>query len=279
MKIFSDLAIEGNFIRLVKDIYKKTTAWWKTECSSLKIKNKARISVLTTSIHHFTAGSLLWQFHPPMHHPWDDGSHNRICPYWALVTRAAFNSGKVNIVAINDPFIDLHYQGYILQYDSTHGKFNGTVHAITATCKTYNAWPLWETAGCPEYHPCIYWYHQCCGQGCPWAEWEEHWHGLLCPYSQSDGHGSDLLPEESCQIWWHQEGGKAGTWRPLKRHPALHWEPGHLSPVTLTVTPTLPPWMLELALLSKTTLSNLFSTMAMNLVKHQVSKCYGLHHL
>ncbi|XP_044520719.1 glyceraldehyde-3-phosphate dehydrogenase-like [Gracilinanus agilis] len=46
-----------------------------------------------------------------------------------LVTRAAFSCKEVEIVAINDPFIDLSHMVYMFQYDSTHGKFKSTVKA------------------------------------------------------------------------------------------------------------------------------------------------------
>mmetsp|Transcript_21283 Transcript_21283/g.36301 ORF Transcript_21283/g.36301 Transcript_21283/m.36301 type:complete len:339 (-) Transcript_21283:35-1051(-) len=48
-----------------------------------------------------------------------------------IVTRAIFSdhSGDVNLVAVNDPFLSVEQAAYLLKYDSTHGRFNGTVEA------------------------------------------------------------------------------------------------------------------------------------------------------
>ncbi|MCL2873735.1 MAG: type I glyceraldehyde-3-phosphate dehydrogenase [Defluviitaleaceae bacterium] len=46
-----------------------------------------------------------------------------------LVLRASLERKNVQVVAINDPFIDSEYMVYMLKYDSIHGKFNGDVTA------------------------------------------------------------------------------------------------------------------------------------------------------
>jgi len=43
-----------------------------------------------------------------------------------LVMRAAF-AANIDVVAVNDPFIELDYMVYMFKYDSTHGKFKGEV--------------------------------------------------------------------------------------------------------------------------------------------------------
>ncbi len=44
-----------------------------------------------------------------------------------LVFRAAMETGKVDVVGINDPFIDLDYMVYMLRYDTVHGQFKGDI--------------------------------------------------------------------------------------------------------------------------------------------------------
>ena len=44
-----------------------------------------------------------------------------------LVFRAAMYNDKVDVVGINDPFIDLDYMVYMLRYDTVHGQFKGTI--------------------------------------------------------------------------------------------------------------------------------------------------------
>jgi len=44
-----------------------------------------------------------------------------------LVFRAAIENPEIDVVGINDPFIDLDYMAYMLRYDTVHGKFGGTI--------------------------------------------------------------------------------------------------------------------------------------------------------
>ncbi|CAM9678602.1 unnamed protein product [Chrysoparadoxa australica] len=44
-----------------------------------------------------------------------------------MVFRAAYDNPEVEVVAINDPFMDLEYMKYLLVHDSVHGKFGVSV--------------------------------------------------------------------------------------------------------------------------------------------------------
>lgn len=44
-----------------------------------------------------------------------------------IVLRNALLDPRVEVLAVNDPFIDLQYMVYMFKYDSVHGRFKGTV--------------------------------------------------------------------------------------------------------------------------------------------------------
>lgn len=47
-----------------------------------------------------------------------------------LVLRIALARGDIEVVAVNDPFIDVKYMSYMFKYDSTHGVYKGSVKVI-----------------------------------------------------------------------------------------------------------------------------------------------------
>ncbi|XVE98990.1 hypothetical protein REPUB_Repub03eG0157400 [Reevesia pubescens] len=47
-----------------------------------------------------------------------------------LVLRVATSRDDIDVVAVNDPFIDAKYMAYMFKYDSTHGVFKGTIRVV-----------------------------------------------------------------------------------------------------------------------------------------------------
>ncbi|MFS8017891.1 putative glyceraldehyde-3-phosphate dehydrogenase (phosphorylating) [Helianthus anomalus] len=47
-----------------------------------------------------------------------------------LVLRIATFRDDIEVVVVNDPFIDAKYMAYMLKYDSTHGLFKGTIKVV-----------------------------------------------------------------------------------------------------------------------------------------------------
>jgi len=48
-----------------------------------------------------------------------------------IVFRNAIEHDDIQIVAVNDPFIEPHYAAYMLKYDSTHGQFKGEIEVVS----------------------------------------------------------------------------------------------------------------------------------------------------
>ncbi|KAJ0980816.1 hypothetical protein J5N97_009071 [Dioscorea zingiberensis] len=47
-----------------------------------------------------------------------------------LVLRIATTRDDIEVLAVNDPFIDAKYMAYMIKYDSTHGNFKGTINVV-----------------------------------------------------------------------------------------------------------------------------------------------------
>ena len=54
-----------------------------------------------------------------------------------IVFRNSLSHADTDVVAVNDPFIDLDYMVYMLKYDSTHGRFDGEVSAPSEDAPMY----------------------------------------------------------------------------------------------------------------------------------------------
>ena len=94
-----------------------------------------------------TSGAQHWPtgganvHHPPPPATAPAPTHTRVRAGFGRIGRLVFRAAHANphceVVAINDPFMDVKYAVYQLSYDSVHGRFPGTV---TAGDRAYRPW-------------------------------------------------------------------------------------------------------------------------------------------
>ncbi|KAJ8763008.1 hypothetical protein K2173_023213 [Erythroxylum novogranatense] len=71
---------------------------------------------------------------PTVFKTWSDGKTkigiNGFGRIGRLVLRVATSRDDIDVVSVNDPFIDAKYMAYMFKYDSTHGVFNGSLKVL-----------------------------------------------------------------------------------------------------------------------------------------------------
>ncbi|KAL9249424.1 Glyceraldehyde-3-phosphate dehydrogenase GAPCP2, chloroplastic-like protein [Drosera capensis] len=80
---------------------------------------------------------------PPTIHRSKSGSKTRVGingfgRIGRLALRIAISRDDIDVMAVNDPFIDANYMAYMLKYDSTHGVFKGTISVLDNTTLEIN---------------------------------------------------------------------------------------------------------------------------------------------
>ncbi|VFQ91685.1 unnamed protein product [Cuscuta campestris] len=59
-----------------------------------------------------------------------------------LILRIATSRDDIDVVSVNDPFIDANYMAYMFKYDSTHGVFKGTIRVLDGSTLEINGKPI-----------------------------------------------------------------------------------------------------------------------------------------
>ncbi|KAF7144705.1 hypothetical protein RHSIM_Rhsim04G0003100 [Rhododendron simsii] len=72
-----------------------------------------------------------------------------------LVLRLATSRDDIDVVAVNDPFVDANYMAYMLKYDSTCGVFKGTIKVFDESTLEINGKQIKISSKSVDKHPTL----------------------------------------------------------------------------------------------------------------------------